>query len=287
MRRQPSLPLYLADRRTADGQVVDGACILEAAVLSAGAAAASAALYNSDTLTGNPLLTLKVPAGASKRFDFSRLGGVTFDTDMYLDIGGAGASLELFLGKCNIVAQPPYLLSDTFTDTNGVHLHDHTPDVGPAWADLDAGITIQGNKASDNSVTACTVADVSDADVNITADLVLPALAGNGFFGIAFRAVDATHFLIVGADLTADETTVWENDGGAWNKLAGVAHAYSNGQAVAVSIVLSGTSIKATFGGVADIDIAEASFATATKHGLYSDCAGSATAGTWDNLVIQ
>lgn len=178
-----------------------------------------------------------------------------------------------------------YVVYDTFTDTNGVAIASHTPDkapVGASWSSYVAGTTIESNKASDNSADRQAVIDSGISDCTITADMVLQ---GGNFFGVMFRSTDSNHFFIAGCDVAFDYTTVWLNNAG-WSQLAQVAHAYSNGDAVSIQVVLNGANIQVTCNGVLDVNINNATLQTATKHGLYSDGSAWGADGTWDDFAV-
>ena len=149
------------------------------------------------------------------------------------------------------------------------------------------GMTIESNKASDNQGDRLFVANATAADATIEADLVL---AGGNFFGFMFRYVDSDHFLIAGADILQDKVAVWKNDGGSWSEIGGAGNGstvYTNGDAVALKVVLLANSIKVYSGGTLKIDISNSFNNTATKHGLYVDGDAWAADGTYDQFRIS
>jgi hypothetical protein len=203
--------------------------------------------------------------------------------------GGAGVPVgalpitRLVGGQDNPYAT--YLVYDTFTDANATALASHTPNkdnVGSGWTDVTAGITIESNKASDNQGDRKSVIDAGEADVTIEATVTLNAKYG----GFLFRYQDSTHYHVAGCNTVSNETAIWENNGGVWTKIGSNADTYSQGDVLALKLILSGQSIKFYVNDVLKVNITEASFETETEHGLYMDIDSAGADTLWDDFSI-
>lgn len=90
------------------------------------------------------------------------------------------------------------LAQDTFTDANDTRLNTHTPEVGPAWTEVDSTWTIQGN-AADPVVHATLdtyiVQDLGVKNAECQVEITLPGSGDDFFFGIVGRYVDSGHYL--------------------------------------------------------------------------------------------
>ena len=89
-----------------------------------------------------------------------------------------------------------YVVLDTFTDTNNVHLHDHTMDVGTGWTAPDSFI-ISGNKLINNAPNGSgflnAITQSGKTDVDITMDVTMVTTASTHLTGIIFRYSDSSH----------------------------------------------------------------------------------------------
>lgn len=90
---------------------------------------------------------------------------------------------------------PDVLVWDTFTDTNGVALESHTPEVGGSWIKVANDIDIQNNAlhAKNQSVDSLYTIESGYADLEITSEIVLPA-SSKFACNILFRYLDSTHW---------------------------------------------------------------------------------------------
>jgi len=89
---------------------------------------------------------------------------------------------------------PIKTLYDTFTDTDAVHLADHTMNVGAGWTAADTW-TISSNKLAQGATGAqwyYAVTESGQTDIDVSAEMVMPAVA-NYSSGITFRYQDDTH----------------------------------------------------------------------------------------------
>ena len=282
------LPKWNLRRRTSTGSVCDTSCRLMAILVDSEHSDWELEFQNSTDGSGTNVFELGGEAedSSNRYFDFRNLGGIYFSTACFAKLTGTGATVHLWIDGTPTTSAN-ILVSDTFTGADTTTLPNHDPDVdvvGGGWTDADAGITIESNKASDNDVTALSVIDSGEADVVITATMVIQG-GGSGFNGLVFRYQDSTHYFIAGCDLLNDVTAVWINNAG-FSQIANPAHNYTAGETVNLRVTLSGSSIKVDIDGVNEVDITNTNFATATSHGLYNDAAGGGTDATWDNFLV-
>jgi hypothetical protein len=91
-----------------------------------------------------------------------------------------------------------YTLLDTFTDTTGVHLHDHIMDIGPGWTSPSTTLVISGNKLINSAeATAIGLVDCGLGDFLLVWDIVLPAATTPFYTGFFFRYQDPTHYMAI------------------------------------------------------------------------------------------
>lgn len=87
-----------------------------------------------------------------------------------------------------VSSNSPYVLKDSFTDTDGVTLANHVPDIGGAWsADPTASIVIQGNKAVGSSGTSTSSYQnglvMTNRDYDVVADITITSMPGSNLPG--------------------------------------------------------------------------------------------------------
>jgi hypothetical protein len=187
------------------------------------------------------------------------------------------------------------LLEDTFTDTDGVLLSDHTMDTGPGWTKIEGAVELEisSNAASTSSTNAGNILYISDsgkADVVITADITLPY---NLYYGAAvvFRSVDLNN-----------RWTVWiERDGGTtylaiYEKTSGTSTLRDTenfsvdptDSTVTVTVTISGNSITASAANVADVTCSSSVRNTVTTHGfgIYTELPGYIYGCPVDNFKV-
>lgn len=181
----------------------------------------------------------------------------------------------MLLGAGGGAAAPVTLLSDTFTDTNGVLLANHTMDLGPGWTVLEgtsANMTIDSNQAKCvTSNPGTIVADAGDADVTLYYSGYFAS--GEAVGGIV-RATDADNYWL--ADVGTGNVILYEKNAGGFTNRA--AHGAGVSASVYHEVVITaiGQTITVTVDGTISIQYASASFqATATKHGLRFGGAGT------------
>lgn len=164
--------------------------------------------------------------------------------------------------------QSALLFYDTFTDTDGVLLEAHVPNVGSAaWVDVLGDWDINSNAARPGqlnpNVTAVDVG-VADVDIQVTVN-VLNASRG----GVTVRLTDASNRWFIGSNgSTAFEIS--EINGGTETTRATATVADGNGVHT-LWVRCQGTRIDAVWDGATAISYSGATLnQTATKHGLQS-----------------
>jgi len=198
------------------------------------------------------------------------------------------------------------LVQDLFTDTNGVHLESHTPnlDQGTGWVNFGnasggstaGSLQIQGNAATTQAVvTGYPVygIDCGVADMVLT---VLMAIANQTSYlaWCAIRITDVTHWFAVMIERDSGGTAyfgIYEYDGSIHLRDSNNFSVDPTNTIVTVTVTTSGTSISATAEIAASV-VATASYSssnnlTATSHGLlgYEDLAYGRCA--YDNFEID
>ena len=162
---------------------------------------------------------------------------------------------------------PTTLLSDTFTDTNGVSLDAHMMDVGAGWTLVAAAVVeVQSNRAEvQNSNEGIAHADAGQADVTMTATI---NLGTSGTTGLSARLLNQQNYWLIGIS-TSNAFSIFERSGGTYTSRASSAPSISAGVDYAMSAVTLGSTISATLDGGNDINYASASFLQAeTDFGL-------------------
>lgn len=163
------------------------------------------------------------------------------------------------------------IAADTFTDTNGTALADHTPDtdaVGTGWAVLSGTWTISGNKA----VTATTgravlEAGIADGTATVTWSSVNSATSG----GLCLRATDDNNWLRVYVDESANTVVLQKRVTGTVTTVnsAAVTGGITTNTNYVVAATLSGSSVIVYVDGVQYLSETVADHQAVTKHGLH------------------
>jgi len=201
-----------------------------------------------------PVFTKVVPHNANKRFIArSRPGG-----------GPPGPG------------GPTVLFQDSFTDTNGVLLQNHTPDidsVGGGWLALSGIADIQSNQAS--RTIACHYRfDLGVADHKISGEFSV----SNANQGPLLRVQDDTHFWY--AVYNGSTLELYENNAG-YTLRASSAVGAAVVPPYVVEAEATGNNISALGRGVDSLNFTSALFNTETHGGLRMNSAGD----TADNYI--
>jgi hypothetical protein len=130
----------------------------------------------------------------------------SFDTGAFPSIAVAGSTL----------------ISDTFTDTNGVNLTAHDTDVGSgSWAVTNGTWDIQSNQANSTPIASpennFAYVDAGQADVEVSVDITMPAAGDEGSAGIIVRRADANNMVYARTlwQGGSNEIEIWKIEGGA------------------------------------------------------------------------
>jgi pectate lyase len=175
------------------------------------------------------------------------------------------------------------LIQDTFTAVNGTTLPGHAPDVntpGNAWVVQSGAGNIQNNKAQCSTGVWVATIDSGQANVTVTADIVL-SVAGSDD-GPVVRFQDANNYWFADAS-GSNNFILYEKTGGSFVQRASTTVTVSTGTTYTVQVQASGTTITATINGGNPISYGSATdFQTATKHGIKLDNATD----TADNFKV-
>src|SRR3990170_764402 len=207
--------------------------------------------------------------------EFARLNTERPRGSMYT-ISGSGCRQALCSWIKTIlgcVVGAAYLIEDAFTDTNGVHLHDHVPDtkpVGAVWADMNGAAewTISGNKATCSSVAdAATTIDSGAADV----DIVLASVVPGKYFALLARGDGAGFGYVMGQIQTAEDLLVIAYHDGAYHAIASAAYTVAPTDTIAnfEFKVGPGTALEILIDGVSKLSTTSSFNQTKTQIGLY------------------
>ena len=181
------------------------------------------------------------------------------------------------------------LVQDTFTDTNGVLLAAHTPDiddVGTGWSNVFGTADIQGNRlaalTNDGVESRCLhVVDCGSSDF-VYSSIVHTQASGNMAVGLIFRYIDNANY--IQCTLASPSYAIYERAGGVFTE-RGVATKASIGNSdYTMEITANGDSIGVTVDGVSPLDITLATHQTATQVGVYSK---NNTDTEWDDLEVN
>jgi len=191
------------------------------------------------------------------------------------------------------------LVLDTFTDTNGVALTAHTPDVdsvGTGWVQTDfPGVTggiieIQSNQArmvgAAGDKIGVALINSGESNVIVTATITLSAGDLDGTQGIVFRGIDdANHFRLVRINSTTVELR--ERVAAADITRGSVTGTFTSSATFEFKAVLSGTSITCTVDGGNEIAITSSVHQANTAHGFTAiKVGGSNRFNTVDDFTV-
>ena len=162
------------------------------------------------------------------------------------------------------------IILDTFADTNGVLLTNHTPDISPGGGWAGDAWDIQSNKAeSPQSFNTPELVQIdageSDVDIQVTWTTANPAL---GVEGIVARYVDDNNHWIIVFSSTTSVWAIVSRVSSTFTTHASTPFTPLATTSYALRCVLIGTSITATIDGGMSINFSSSSHQSATKHGL-------------------
>lgn len=184
------------------------------------------------------------------------------------------------------------LVNDTFTDTNGTALEDHTPDtdsVGWGWGNLTGTWDIQGNKAQPDGVTSAwnhVVIQSGDANATVEVDLTVAGGATSAV-RMLVRAIDSTNFWAIENQTGTDTLQIYEVLAGVPTSRDSGAATMDAGNTYTLKVVLNGTTITAYWDNVETASYGSASkFSGIPIHGIGSYVGGGFTVVTFDSFSI-
>lgn len=165
----------------------------------------------------------------------------------------------------------PYLLRDTFTDTDGALLGSHTPEVGGPWTVQTGTISILSGRARcDAVVSSAAVATMPGGRAD--GRLRVVARTGTneaGSFGVLARYVDLSNYWIIGVHNQANQFRIIEVNAGVSTIRASVTVTIADSTDYLIEVVLAGSVITATLDGANPITRTSATLGqTSTTHGL-------------------
>lgn len=185
------------------------------------------------------------------------------------------------------------LVQDTFTDSNGVSLFSHTPNVdtiGGGWTAYKVFTTagtpaadIQSNKMRVTVALTGGVIQTNEPDVDVTVDYTAGAAANRG--QVVLRASTDGNCWIVNLRETDSDVILVRVENNISTIVGTAAQTYTNGQTYNVRVFTNGATITVYINSVQKITTSGGTFnQTATKHGLAMGLTDSSP--HWDNLLV-
>jgi len=172
-------------------------------------------------------------------------------------------------------------LYDTFTDTNGVSLADHTPDIdtsGAGWTVVTATCDIQSNAARVLATPSVATIDSTASDFTLTVTVT----PGNGAAsGVIFRRTNATAYWEVTVNDPGNNFLLREYASGYTTRDTANIN-ITGGTPYTVVVTCSGTSISATLDGANTVSFTSSNNQAATVVGLRS----ANQLSTFDDLTV-
>lgn len=163
------------------------------------------------------------------------------------------------------------LLRDTFTDTNGVLIAAHTPELGGAWTLRNGGYNLQDNQLNVSSAGTGTAGTLATQDAGTpNVDAYLDVIAGSGDYvqGIIGRYTDVNNLWLVGIYRAGSQIVIYEVNGGTTTLRQQAAKAFVAGNTYRLRARFSGSVITAWVDGGSEIAYGSATLnATATHFG--------------------
>lgn len=208
----------------------------------------------------------------------------------------SGSGTLLLTGTSSQIKQNS-LLYDTFTDTNGTILTNHTMNIGPGWisyAIYENGsnnyFEIQSNKAvphGSNIGLACASAGVGAWDGTITADIVFGD-GNNGEMCVVFR-LDRSNstltFWVLVCSYSTSAFALYYYNGSSFIQHGTISKAFALSTVYPLSIVLSDSLITCT-SGTDIITYTDSTNSKATRHGIRTYSATFTIPPNVDNFKV-
>jgi hypothetical protein len=189
-----------------------------------------------------------------------------------------------------VIHVPVLVVHDSFTDANGTALPSHTMDLGTGWTRFKGTglnqVTIQSNKAqsfTDGATEYAYSTESGVSDATVEASVVFGGADNFHLNMMILRFTDASNFWA--CRIAGDGViTLRKYVGGVETIVDTDAVSVIAGTPIAVSAVLSGTSIAVTAGGVT-VNATDSFNQSATKHG-FSTYLSSGTSNTIDEFKV-
>jgi hypothetical protein len=171
---------------------------------------------------------------------------------------------------------PGLVVYDTFTDTNGVGLDAHTPELSPSgglWTEHAGAWDIQSGRANlTDSLTGVRLATIESgiADCDIATIVRWPSALDNP--SVAFRYVDDNNFLLaVIADAGDVIRLIRKLNGTPTALFTSASFPTVVNTDYVLEVIANGTSVKIYLDGSLALDVTCVNFVTATRHGIYCE----------------
>jgi hypothetical protein len=210
--------------------------------------------------------------------------------------GSAHAGLVEVSGATAIVRFSTQLW-DTFTDSDGLSVAGHAPEIGGPWSILVSGSwQIQSNKlrclsgfsgSGYNTVVAVNTA-ASDIDASVLINVgSYPVSAG--FAGIVFRLTDNDNYLMVELDQSGNAVMAYRKQSGGYTLLATAAFTFTANTTYNLRVVATGSNVLGYVDGVLYLSFSTTFQQNAVIHGLTGNRGEGPPANpiTYDSYRIQ
>jgi hypothetical protein len=193
----------------------------------------------------------------------------------------------------------PLIIHDTFTDSNGVTLPNHT--IGPlnkpgnSWVAVENNWDIQSNTARPDTADVACICTVDSVVANVMVTVTLRWLVygavGGINEGIILRATDDQNLWLCSVERNTPRILIYERVTGNWTERASTAvAAYSTGVDYTIQATCNADTISLTLDGANKISYTSASFNnTVTTHGLrsYWQTIGATSQTQYTNFMVN
>ena len=194
------------------------------------------------------------------------------------------------LGGGSAPAGPSYLVHDTFTDTDGVDLSAHTPDVdsvGGGWIDDTTAVEIQSNQAAGVGNDASSWIDAGNADVTVEVTRHTPI--SNRALRLMGRLTDTSNYIYLNISARGTDASsfrLFRREAGAGTTIASGTYTVNISSTYNVKLAMSGSSVSAYLDDGTPLTATETFNQTATKHGLLFERNPGANGGYADDFKV-
>jgi len=163
-----------------------------------------------------------------------------------------------------------YLVYDSFTDTNGVLLANHTSEKGGPWTDATSTWTIQSNTClatnTSESEKYAFITAAANIDMSYTMDVGAGGLSESG---LCYRYASGTQFWVVYLHGGEDKVKLLKRVGGDWTNVGEAAQAVTAGTPILVRVTVDGDDLHTVYcNGVQKVQVTDNYSNTATTVAL-------------------